>query len=107
MQHRILICDDEDGMRRYLAKMLSGWGYLPETFATPVTLLSFLENNPAEGDLLLLDVKMPVMDGIEVLRLVRKSRPELPVVMMTGHGTIESAVEAMKIGAFDYLAKPL
>ncbi len=106
MQHRILICDDEDGMRRYLAKMLASWGYQPETFATPILLLHFLENNPEEGALLLLDVKMPVMDGIEVLRLVRKSRPELPVIMMTGHGTIESAVEAMKIGAYDYLAKP-
>ena len=49
---------------------------------------------------------MPGMDGIEVLRLLRKKRPDLPVVMMTGHGTIESAVEAMKIGAHDYLAKP-
>ena len=106
MQHRILICDDEDGMRRYLAKMLSSWGYQPETFATPVLLLHFIENNPGEGDLLLLDEKMPGMDGLEVLRLVRKKRPELPVVMMTGHGTIESAVEAMKIGAYDYLAKP-
>jgi two-component system response regulator HydG len=106
MQHRILICDDEEGMRRYLAKMLSSWGYLPETFATPVLLLHFIENNPGEGALLLLDVKMPGMDGLEVLRLVRKKRPELPVVMMTGHGTIESAVEAMKIGAYDYLAKP-
>ena len=106
MQHRILICDDEEGMRRYLAKMLSSWGYQPETFATPVLLLHFIENNPSEGDLLLLDVKMPDMDGLEVLRLVRKKRPELPVVMMTGHGTVESAVEAMKIGAYDYLAKP-
>lgn len=106
MQHRILICDDEEGMRRYLAKMLSSWGYQPETFATPVLLLHFVDNNPGEGDLLLLDVKMPGMDGLEVLRLVRKKRPELPIVMMTGHGTIESAVEAMKLGAYDYLAKP-
>lgn len=106
MQHRILICDDEEGMRRYLAKMLSSWGYLPETFTTPALLLHFIDNNPEEGDLLLLDVKMPGMDGLEVLRLVRKKRPELPVVMMTGHGTIESAVEAMKLGAYDYLAKP-
>ncbi len=106
MQHRILICDDEEGMRRYLAKMLSSWGYLPEVFAVPALLLHFIENNPEEGDMLLLDVKMPGMDGIEVLRVLRKKRPDLPVVMMTGHGTIESAVEAMKIGAHDYLAKP-
>jgi len=106
MPHRILICDDEEGMRRYLGKMLASWGYQVEAFSSPVQLLYFIDNNPSEGDLLLLDVKMPEMDGIEVLRRIRTNRPQLPVIMMTGHGTIESAVEAMKIGAYDYLAKP-
>lgn len=106
MQPRILICDDEEGMRLYLSKMLASWGYQVETFASPTRLLHFLENNPGEGDLLLLDVKMPEMDGLEVLRRVRQNRGELPVVMMTGHGTIESAVDAMKLGAFDFLTKP-
>jgi len=106
MQHRILICDDEDGMRRYLTKMLSSWGYQTESFADPIKLQYFIDNNPTEGDLLLLDVKMPQMDGIEALRQIRRKRTDLPVIMMTGHGTIESAVEAMRIGAYDYLAKP-
>ncbi len=106
MEKMILICDDEEGMRRYLGKMLQAWGYQVETFASPTLLVRSLEETDATGDLLLLDVKMPEMDGIEVLRRVRKARPELTVVMMTGHGTIESAVEAMKIGAYDYLSKP-
>jgi two-component system response regulator HydG len=106
MENRILICDDEEGMRRYLGKMLQAWGYRIEAFASPTQLVRCLEETDIAGDLLLLDVKMPEMDGIEALRRVRKVRPELTVVMMTGHGTIESAVEAMKIGAYDYLSKP-
>jgi two-component system response regulator HydG len=105
MPPRILICDDEEGMRRYLAKMLIGWGYQADAYASPLPLLRALVDG-GEPDLLLLDVKMPEMDGLEVLRRVREALPELPVIMMTGHGTIESAVEAMKMGAWDYLTKP-
>ncbi len=106
MEKRILICDDEEGMRRYLRKMLGGWGYETEAFASPLNLLRVLEESEGGGDLLLLDVRMPEMDGIEVLRRVRELQPELPVIIMTGHGTIDSAVEAMKLGAYDYLSKP-
>jgi len=106
MGKRIFICDDEEGMRRYLGKMLGGWGYKVELFADPRQLVHLLQQPETLCDLLLLDVKMPEMDGIEVLAALRESRPELPVIMMTGHGTIESAVEAMKRGAYDYLAKP-
>ncbi|MBE0596551.1 MAG: sigma-54-dependent Fis family transcriptional regulator [Desulfuromonadales bacterium] len=106
MTPRILVCDDEEGMRRYLLKMLGGWGYQVETFAGPLALLRFLQEAEGGGDLLLLDIKMPELDGIETLRRVKGVQPELPVIIMTGHGTIESAVEAMKLGAYDYLAKP-
>jgi len=106
MEKRIFICDDEEGMRRYLGKMLGGWGYQVEPFADPRQLVHLLQQPETLCDLLLLDVKMPEMDGIEVLAALRDSRPDLPVIMMTGHGTIESAVEAMKRGAYDYLAKP-
>jgi len=106
MEKRIFICDDEEGMRRYLGKMLGGWGYQVEPFADPRQLVHLLLQPETLCDLLLLDVRMPEMDGLEVLAALRESRPDLPVIMMTGHGTIESAVEAMKRGAYDYLAKP-
>lgn len=101
---KILICDDEDGMRRYLSKMLTNWGYHVESYADPLLLLKELED--LDADLLLLDVKMPQMNGIDVLKQLQVRSPQLPVIIMTGHGTIESAVEAMKIGAYDYLTKP-
>ena len=106
MLTRILICDDEEGMRRYLAKMLRSWGYQAETFASPLLLIKSIEEADTHADLLLLDVKMPEMNGLEVLKKLQQLRPHLPVIMMTGHGTIESAVEAMKFGAYDYLTKP-
>ncbi|WP_303722688.1 sigma-54 dependent transcriptional regulator [Malonomonas rubra] len=106
MTKKILICDDEEGMRRYLSKMLKNWGYQTESFASPVLLLKSLQELDTTPDLLLLDVKMPEMDGIEVLKQLKNQPSQLPVIIMTGHGTIESAVEAMKIGAYDYLTKP-
>ena len=106
MDKKIFICDDEDGMRRYLRKMLTSWGYQATTFASPLEMLQLLKSPEGECDLILLDVKMPELDGLETLRRVRELRPDQAVIMMTGHGTIESAVEAMKIGAYDYLSKP-
>ncbi len=106
MAIKILICDDEAGMRRYLDKLLKKWGYQVESFADPLLLLQSLENPETDASLLVLDVKMPQIDGIEVLKQLQTKNLKLPVVIMTGHGTIESAVEAMKIGAYDYLTKP-
>jgi DNA-binding NtrC family response regulator len=105
MLKKILICDDEEGMRAYLRKMLRNWGYETDTFSSPMELLRSLREGDG-ADLLLLDIRMPEMDGIEALRRLREIRPELPVIIMTGHGTIDSAVEAMRLGAFDYLTKP-
>ncbi|TYO95810.1 two-component system response regulator HydG [Geothermobacter ehrlichii] len=106
MHGRIYICDDEVGMLRYLKKMLAGWGAEVKTFECPLTMLQALRGNGPAADLLLLDIRMAEMDGLETLRQVRSLLPELPVIMMTGHGSIESAVEAMKLGAQNYLTKP-
>lgn len=107
MERRIYICDDETGMLRYLRKMLNSQGYEADVFSSPLRLLRHLEEAVDDSArLLLLDMKMPELDGIDTLRRVRELRPAMTVVMMTGHGTIDSAVEAMKIGAFDYLTKP-
>jgi DNA-binding NtrC family response regulator len=106
MNGRIFVCDDEEEILRYLRKLLGARGYQVETFSGPLQLLQSLEEAEGEGNLLLLDVKMPELDGIEVLRRVKETHPSLPVIMMTGHGTIDSAVEAMKLGAWDFLTKP-
>ncbi|HTG82316.1 MAG TPA: sigma-54 dependent transcriptional regulator [Geobacteraceae bacterium] len=104
---KILICDDEAEILRYLKKMLEKKGLAVETFESGVSLLDRLKNEDGgEASLLLLDVRMPDMDGISVLKQVKKLRPELPVVIMTAYGAIDNAVEAIKLGAYDYVTKP-
>ena len=103
----IFICDDEEEILRYLNKMLLGKGYLVETFTSCSLLLARLEQGTCgDAALLLLDVRMPELDGTEVLKRVKKLHPDLPVVMMTAFGAIENAVEAIKLGAYDYVTKP-
>ena len=106
-QEKILVCDDEQGILNYLNKLLQSQGYAVETFSSGRDLLQRLEDGePSDADLLLQDVRMPDMDGITVLRRVKKMRPELPVVIMTAFGTIDAAVETIKLGAYDYVTKP-
>jgi len=101
---RVLIIDDEKNILVTLAKCLSGAGYEVVTAESGEDGLRRF----GEGgfDLVLLDMKMPGIDGMEVLRHIKKSAPQAIVIMMTAYGTISSAVEAMKLGAVDYLAKP-
>ncbi|WP_298438848.1 sigma-54 dependent transcriptional regulator [Geobacter sp.] len=106
MNHKVFICDDEEGMLRYLGKTIADWGFEIETFTSPLALLAALDRHEGHGDLLLLDIRMPEMDGISVLQWAKAACPHLGVIIMTGHGTIDSAVEAIKLGAFDYLTKP-
>ena len=106
-QEKILICDDEEGILIYLKKLLQTQGYLVETFNGGAQLLHRLkEGDPTDAELLLQDVRMPDMDGVSVLREVKKLRPSLPIVIMTAFGTIDAAVEAIKLGAYDYVTKP-
>jgi two-component system response regulator HydG len=101
----ICICDDEEGILRYLKKQMKD--YQVDTFSRGSDLLARLESPAGEGvDLLLQDVRMPDMDGLQILRRVRKVRPELPVIIMTAFGTVDDAVQAIKLGAYDYLMKP-
>jgi two-component system nitrogen regulation response regulator NtrX len=101
----ILIVDDEESIRRSVADILSDEGYQPVVAADGDQALQTLTTS--SPDLVLLDVAMPGRDGIEVLEQLRKAWPDLPVVMMSGHGTIETAVRATKLGAYDFLEKPL
>ncbi len=101
----ICICDDEEGILRYLKKQMKD--YQVETFSRGKDLLALLESPAgAEVDLLLQDVRMPDMDGVQILKQVKKLRPDLPVIMMTAFGTVDDAVQAIKQGAYDYLIKP-
>lgn len=103
-EFRILIVDDEMVVRDSLKEWLEDEGFRVETADSGVQAVEKLTQGAFH--LLLLDIKMPGMDGVEVLRRAKAMRPDLPVVMMTAYATVETAVEAMKIGAMDYLMKP-
>lgn len=100
----ILIIDDERAIRKTLSEILSYEGYkIDEAGDGEEGLKRFREKN---YDVVLCDIKMPKLDGIEFLDKARESNPDIPVIMISGHGTIETAVEAVKKGAFDYISKP-
>ncbi len=105
MSTRILAVDDREGIRLFVAAALSASGHEVETARDGDEALQQLKKKPF--DLLITDLKMPKMDGMDLLRAVRGEFPALPVIVLTAFGSIDSAVEAMKLGAFDYLTKPL
>src|SRR6188472_1902129 len=101
---RVLVIDDEAAIRDSLKMTLEYEGYEFLGAATGQEGLALIERE--SPDLVLLDVKMPGMDGLEVLDRLRASNETLPVVVVSGHGTIRTAVEATKKGAFDFIEKP-
>jgi DNA-binding NtrC family response regulator len=101
----ICICDDEEGILKYLKKVLKG--HKVETYSRGSELLARLEApGGGEVDLLLQDLRMPDLDGLEIMKTVSRVRPELPVIIMTAFATVDDAVLAIKLGAYDYLTKP-
>jgi DNA-binding NtrC family response regulator len=102
---KILVVDDEAAARTALAELLRSEGYAIETAGDGFKALGRLEE--FEADLVLTDLNMPGIDGVELLRKLKELRPELPVVLMTAFGGVETAVSAMREGAADYLTKPL
>jgi two-component system, NtrC family, nitrogen regulation response regulator NtrX len=105
MRESILIVDDEAGVRASLAGILADEGYLVQAVESGEEGLLALEGR--RYDLLLLDVWLPQMDGLETLSRVRTLDPELPVIVISGHGSIETAVKAVRMGAQDFVEKPL
>jgi two-component system nitrogen regulation response regulator NtrX len=100
----ILIIDDEKAIRKTLSEILSYEGYkIDEAGDGEEGLKKFRET---EYDVILCDIKMPKIDGIEFLEKAKESNPDVPIIMISGHGTIETAVEAVKKGAYDYISKP-
>jgi two-component system nitrogen regulation response regulator NtrX len=100
----ILIVDDEESVRKSLADVMRDEGYEVVTAASGREGIDVLAE--AQPSIVLLDIAMPDMDGIETLRRFRELRPDLPVIMVTGHGTIETAVKTTKMGAYDFIQKP-
>ena len=105
MKHRIVVIDDEAAIRDSLKMILEYDGY--ECLLAPSGQAGLACVRRDDPDLVFLDVKMPGMDGIEVLRKIRALDELLPVVIISGHGTVSTAVEATRLGAFDFLEKPL
>lgn len=103
---RILIIEDEAAIRRVLKKIISeeNDSYQVEEAEDGLIGLDLIKKN--DYDLVLCDIKMPKADGVEVLEKTRKLKPETPVVMISGHGDIDTAVQTMRLGAFDYISKP-
>jgi two-component system, LuxR family, response regulator FixJ len=100
----VYIVDDDDGMRRALSVLMSTVGYNAVAYARPAEFLQKLD--PNQPGCLVLDVRMPEMSGLEVQQYLNRNGSMLPVILMTGHGDIPMAVQAMKDGAFDFLQKP-
>ena len=101
----ILLVDDEEPFVETMSKRLGKRGLKVVTANSGKEAMEKLAKNIAL-DIIILDVKMPGMDGIETLQEIRKLHPLKEVIMLTGHATVESAIEGMKLGAFDYLMKP-
>ena len=103
---KILIIEDEAAIRRVLTKILSEENdtYQVEEAEDGAVGFEKIKNN--DYDLVLCDIKMPKMDGVEVLEAVKKIKPEIPMVMISGHGDMETAINTMRLGAFDYISKP-
>ncbi|MEN8881562.1 MAG: sigma-54 dependent transcriptional regulator [Polaribacter sp.] len=103
---KILIIEDEAAIRRVLVKIISEENdtYKVEEAEDGLLGLEMIKNN--DYDLVLCDIKMPKMDGVEVLEKTKKIKPETPIVMISGHGDLDTAVNTMRLGAFDYISKP-
>ncbi len=103
---KILIIEDEAAIRRVLSKIISeeNDAYNVEQAEDGLLGMEMIKNN--DYDLVLCDIKMPKMDGVEVLEKAKKIKPEVPIVMISGHGDLDTAVNTMRLGAFDYISKP-
>jgi DNA-binding NtrC family response regulator len=104
MSEKVLVVDDEPGMRSLLTRVLEKEGYIAVACADGDEALQAFAKE--DWDLVIADIDMPGMDGIELLKHIRKDSPHVPVLMITAYATVETAVEAMKLGAHDYITKP-
>ena len=103
---KILIIEDEAAIRRVLTKILSEESDTYTVEDAEDGISGYEKIKATDYDLVLCDIKMPKMDGVELLEAVKKIKPEIPIVMISGHGDMETAIQTMRLGAFDYISKP-
>jgi DNA-binding NtrC family response regulator len=103
---KILIIEDEDSIRRVLSKIILNEDENTQVEEARDGAEGFEMIQRSDYDLVLCDIKMPKMDGVEVLQKVQELKPEIPFIMISGHGELETAVETMRLGAYDYISKP-
>ena len=103
---KILIIEDEPAIRRVLTKILSEENDNYQVEEAEDGIMGMEKIKITDFDLILCDIKMPKMDGVEVLEATKKIKPEIPIVMISGHGDMETAIQTMRLGAFDYISKP-
>lgn len=103
---KILIIEDEASIRRVLTKILSEENETYKVQEAEDGAIGFEMIKNTDYDLVLCDIKMPKMDGVELLEAVKKIKSEIPIVMISGHGDMETAIQTMRLGAFDYISKP-
>ncbi|MGM0653774.1 MAG: response regulator [Thermodesulfobacteriota bacterium] len=101
---KVLIIDDEQDFTDALAERMTTRGMTVSTSSSAIEGLKNVEEH--SFDVVVLDLQMPEMDGIETLKVLKKKKPELQVILLTGHATVEKGIEAMKLGAMDLLEKP-
>ena len=107
IQASVLLVDDEVQFVETLAKRLAKRGVrVDSAYSGQEALEKLAASGPTKTDVVILDVKMPGMDGLETLARIKEEHPLIEVIMLTGHATVESAIEGMKRGAYDYLMKP-
>jgi len=104
MSTKVLLVDDEEQFVEVVAQRLEHRGFQVSASFNGDDAIAFIEEH--DVDVVILDVVMPGRNGIDTLREIRRLRPIIEVIMLTGHGTVETAIEGMKLGAYDYLMKP-
>src|SRR5579871_2544879 len=100
----LLLVDDDAAFRHVMAGELKRLGYSVETASSGAEAMARSEAH--EPEIVLLDLRLPGMDGLDVLKSLRERNPRVEVIMLTGHGTIDTAIESIRMGAFDYVTKP-
>ncbi|WP_449244328.1 response regulator [Desulfobacca acetoxidans] len=101
---RVLLVDDEEDFRETLQKRLRNRNIQVEEAENGNRALEILQTQ--DFDVVILDVKMPGLDGIETLKIIKAQKPDVEVIMLTGHASVESGIQGMQLGAFDYVMKP-